>query len=214
MDRLALGRVNDVGAVEPTEVDRLAGCGGDLVEHGRRTRQHGVAVEVGRGDNEGVDAELVDAASRVGLQPTPVDHRAQQRMQAALGDAQPGRQLQLRAGAVCSDLVEEVQSPRCRLDRTGRAGGTDVHLLLHGGRCPPAEPRCPFTEAHVSGVRIHGRCSRSLCVPNYAPCDGACPTRTKPDWYAATTNCARSRRSSLAIARLTWVFTVMGEMTS
>ncbi len=38
--------------------------------------------------------------------------------------------------------------------------------------------------------------------------------RTRPDWYANTTSCARSRACSLTIARLTWVRAVAGLTTS
>jgi hypothetical protein len=108
VDRLPLGRVDHLSAIRPAKVDRLPGGSGDLVEHGTGARQRGVAIEVHRPDDEGVEAELVDAAIRVNLQPAPVDHRPQNGVQTALGDAQPDRQLHLRALAVCSEFVEKV----------------------------------------------------------------------------------------------------------
>jgi hypothetical protein len=157
--RLALGGVDDVGAVEPSEVHGLLGGGCHLVEDGRGAGQHRVAVEVGRAHHERVDAELVDAPGGVGLQPAPVDHGPQQRVEAALGDVEARRELQLGSGAVGRDVVEQVQGTGRGLDRPGVAGDLLAEFLLKLHERSPLSFCAPpwRTTVAVRGVKQHYR---------------------------------------------------------
>ncbi len=85
--RLAGGQVDDVGAVQPGEVDGLGGVVGEPVQGGAGGGHDLVAVDVGGADQQGAYADAVAGAGGVRLDPAQVHQGAQQHVEAGLGVA-------------------------------------------------------------------------------------------------------------------------------
>jgi hypothetical protein len=84
---LAGGEVDDVGAVEPGQVDGLGGVVREPVQGGAGGRDDLVAVDVGRADEQRAHPDAVPRPGRVGLHPAQLHQGAEQHVQAGLGVA-------------------------------------------------------------------------------------------------------------------------------
>lgn len=131
---LAGGEVDDVRAVEPCHVDRLAERVRRLVEVRADRTDAPVAVEIAGAGEQGADADAVEGAGGVGADPTGVDEGLEQLVHAAARHAQFLSEL-VQARGLLAPLGEQFQ----QRDGPGRRLHTaDTSPLRHG---PIVNPR-------------------------------------------------------------------------
>src|SRR4051794_8623712 len=97
----------------------------------------------------------------------------------------------------------------------GRGGGGGGEALeKHGPGVAGREVVRRRPATGFAGYCARSTAERSRPTPTAPQAGSVSPARTRPVWYAITTSWARSRTSSLDIARLTCVLTVRGDRYS
>ncbi len=111
------GQVDDVGAVEPAEVERLVEILTQVVEERRDQRQIRVAVEIARSDEQRAHPDGVQRARRIGSHPALRDERAQQGVGAAARHVERVADLPQACRVVVTggEVFEQLDGPYRRL---------------------------------------------------------------------------------------------------